>query len=76
MLSKNRVDYAIEDEVAAQYFINQHPSVEPVPNMADINKSSIHLMLSKKTINQVELQTINELIKQNKSNIHAIYQRL
>ncbi|MDN3485822.1 transporter substrate-binding domain-containing protein [Pseudoalteromonas sp. APC 3224] len=76
MLNKNRVDYAIEDEVAAQYFINQHPSVEPVPNMADINKSSIHLMLSKKTINQVELQTINELIKQNKSNIHAIYQRL
>ena len=76
MLSKNRVDYAIEDEVAAQYFLNQHPSIELVTSMAAINKSSIHLMLSKKSINQAELQTINELIKQNKSNIHAIYQLL
>ena len=30
-------------------------------------------MLSKKTISQAELQTINELIKQNKSAIEAIY---
>ena len=30
-------------------------------------------MLSKKTISQAELQTINELIKQNKSAIQAIY---
>ncbi|WP_372862992.1 substrate-binding periplasmic protein [Pseudoalteromonas sp.] len=73
MLNKNRVDYAIEDEVAAQYFIHQHSSVEPVTKMAAINKSSIHLMLSKKSINQAELQTINELIKQNKSAIEAIY---
>ena len=73
MLNKNRVDYAIEDEVAAQYFINQHQHVEPITKMAAINKSSIHLMLSKKSINQAELQTINELIKQNKSAIEAIY---
>lgn len=73
MLNRNRVDYAIEDEVAAQYFINQHQHVEPITKMAAINKSSIHLMLSKKSINQAELQTINELIKQNKSAIQAIY---
>ena len=73
MLNKNRVDYAIEDELAAQYFINQYPAIEAVTNTADINKSSIHLMLSKKTISQVELQAINELIKQNKSAIQAIY---
>ena len=73
MLNKNRVDYAIEDELAAQYFINQYPAIEAVTNTAAINKSSIHLMLSKKTISQAELQTINELIKQNKSAIQAIY---
>ncbi|MDN3434881.1 transporter substrate-binding domain-containing protein [Pseudoalteromonas sp. APC 3356] len=73
MLNKNRVDYAIEDELAAQYFINQYPAIEAVTNMAAINKSSIHLMLSKKTISQIELQAINELIKQNKSAIQAIY---
>ncbi len=42
MLNKNRVDYAIEDELAAQYFINQYPAIEAVTNL--IQRPSIRAL--------------------------------
>ena len=48
MLNKQRIDFAIEDELVGTYFSKRAKNIVAMPNFNAINKDDIHLMLAKK----------------------------
>ncbi|GAA80101.1 ABC transporter substrate-binding protein [Pseudoalteromonas sp. BSi20495] len=74
MLNKQRIDFAIEDELASAYFIKRSSNLAPVKNIKFINKDAIHLMLSKDTVSVEELEVINKHIKNNQTALKALFE--
>lgn len=74
MLNKQRIDFAIEDELVGTYFSKRAKNIVAMPNFKAINKDDIHLMLSKKTVSVDEVKVINQLILQNKAALKALFE--
>lgn len=74
MLNKQRIDFAIEDELVGTYFSKRAKNIVAMPNFNAINKDDIHLMLSKKTVSVDEVKVINQLILQNKAALKALFE--
>jgi len=74
MLNKQRIDFAIEDELVGTYFSKRAKNIVAMPNFKAINKDDIHLMLSKKTVSVEEVKVINQLILQNKAALKALFE--
>jgi len=74
MLNKQRIDFAIEDELVGAYFSKRANNVAVVPNFKAVNKDDIYLMLSKKTLSVDEVNVINQHILQNKAALKALFE--
>ncbi|KAA1153409.1 transporter substrate-binding domain-containing protein [Pseudoalteromonas sp. FUC4] len=74
MLNKQRIDFAIEDELVGTYFSKRGISLVAMPNFNAINKDDIHLMLSKKTVSVDDVKVINQLILQNRAALKALFE--
>jgi polar amino acid transport system substrate-binding protein len=73
MLEKQRVDYIIEDALVGDFMINTHPNTYAVSSMSNVNLSSIHFMLSKKTTSLDDLEKINSQIKAKSAQLKALF---
>ena len=74
MLNKQRIDFAIEDELVGAYFAKKNSSIKLVTNIEYVNKDDIYLMFSKKTVSINELKIINKHIKNNEAALKAIFE--
>ncbi|MEL0633856.1 transporter substrate-binding domain-containing protein [Pseudoalteromonas carrageenovora] len=74
VLNKQRIDFAIEDELVGAYFSKRANNVAVVPNFKAVNKDDIYLMLSKKTLSVDEVNVINQHILQNKAALKALFE--
>lgn len=64
MVAQGRAQYSLVDPVVARYHIKQHPELaelQLLPFM--LHKSTIHLMLSQKTVSPLCLQQLDALLK-------------
>ena len=73
MLNKQRIDFAIEDELVGTYFGKKGSSIKLVTSVEYVNKDDIYLMFSKKTVSVTELAIINEHINKNKTALKALF---
>lgn len=73
MLNKQRIDFAIEDELVGAYFGQKGSNIKLVTNIEYVNKDDIYLMFSKKTVSVTELAIINEHINKNKTALKALF---
>lgn len=66
MLTFNRVDFTLEDEVAGRYYLKSHPesSIEMHPFV--VYQNEVSLLFSKKTISIHQVEKINRIINANK----------
>ena len=76
MLSKQRIDFAIEDTLVGDYFSQQSTYLQRVNTVNNINKNQVHLMLSKKTVSQAEVNIINKYIAKNNAALKALFKEL
>ena len=74
MLNKQRIDYAIEDELVGNYLSKRGNSLMKAPTIPAINKDQIHLMLSKRTVTPDEVKIINAHITKNKAALKALFE--
>ncbi|MBH0029048.1 transporter substrate-binding domain-containing protein [Pseudoalteromonas sp. SWN29] len=74
MLNKQRIDFAIEDELVGAYFAKENSNIKLVTNIEYVNKDDIYLMFSKKTVSINELKIINKHIKNNEAALKAIFE--
>lgn len=74
MLNKQRIDYAIEDELVGNYLSKRGNSLMKAPTVPAINKDQIHLMLSKRTVTPDEVKIINAHITKNKAALKALFE--
>ena len=74
MLNKQRIDYAIEDELVGNYLSKRGNSLMKAPTIPAINKDQIHLMLSKRTVTPDEVKIINVHIAKNKAALKALFE--
>ncbi|WP_166377552.1 ABC transporter substrate-binding protein [Pseudoalteromonas sp. Z9A4] len=73
MLNKQRIDFAIEDELVGTYFGKKGSSIKLATSVEYVNKDDIYLMFSKKTVSVTELAIINEHINKNKTALKALF---
>jgi len=66
MLTFDRVDFTLEDEVAGRYYLKTHPesSIEMHPFV--VYQNEVSLLFSKKTISIVQVEEINKIINRSK----------
>ncbi|MEI8654871.1 ABC transporter substrate-binding protein [Pseudoalteromonas sp. Hal273] len=74
MLNKQRIDFAIEDELVGAYFAKKGSNIKLVTNIEHVNKDDIYLMFSKQTVSVTELAVINEYINKNKTALKALFE--
>ena len=74
MLNKQRIDFAIEDELVGAYFGQKGSNIKLVTNIEYVNKDDIYLMFSKQTVSVTELAVINEYINKNKTALKALFE--
>ena len=74
MLNKQRIDFAIEDELVGAYFAKKGSNIKLVTNIEHVNKDDIYLMFSKQTVSVTELAIINEHINKNKTALKALFE--
>ncbi|ASM51754.1 polar amino acid transport system substrate-binding protein [Pseudoalteromonas espejiana DSM 9414] len=74
MLNKQRIDFAVDDELVGAHFSKKVSNIKAVENIGYVNKSDIHFLLSKKIITPAELKTINQLINSNKAELNALFE--
>ncbi|KPZ53981.1 ABC transporter substrate-binding protein [Pseudoalteromonas sp. P1-7a] len=74
MLNKQRIDYAIEDELVGNYLSKRGKNLIAAPTIPAINKDQIHLMLSKKTVTLDEVNIINAHILKKNAALKALFE--
>lgn len=72
MLTFNRVDFTVEDEVAGRYYLKTHPksSIEMHPFV--VYQNEVSLLFSKKTISIEQVEEINKIINRSKKRYQEI----
>ena len=74
MLNKQRIDFAIEDELVGAYFSERGSYLKLVSNIEPVNKDDVYLMFSKKTVSVEEIAIINTHIKKNKAALRTLFE--
>lgn len=76
MLTFDRVDFTLEDEVAGRYYLKTHPesSIEMHPFV--VYQNEVSLLFSKKTISIRQVEEINRIINRNKKKYKEILYQL
>lgn len=72
MLTFDRVDFTVEDEVAGRYYLKTHPesSIEMHPFV--VYQNEVSLLFSKKTTSISQVEKINRIINANKNKYQEI----
>ncbi|PAY02539.1 amino acid ABC transporter substrate-binding protein [Pseudoalteromonas sp. HM-SA03] len=73
MLSKQRVDYVVEDKLAGEYFIQSREYTDIIYSGTDANKTPVSYMLSKASLTTVDLENINQLIELRQSELSNLF---
>ena len=74
MLNKQRIDFAIEDELVGAHFGEKSTNIKLVTSIEYVNKDDIYLMFSKNTVSVTELAVINEYINKNKTALKVLFE--
>ncbi|PHI35510.1 amino acid ABC transporter substrate-binding protein [Pseudoalteromonas sp. GCY] len=73
MLSKQRVDYVVEDKLAGEHFIQTKEYTDVIYSGIDANKTPVSYMLSKVSLTIVDLENINQLIELHQSELSNLF---
>lgn len=72
MLTFNRVDFTVEDEVAGRYYLKQHPESLIVIHPFIVYQNEVSLLFSKKTISIQQVEEINKVIDRSREQYQNI----
>jgi len=75
MLQQHRVNFTIEDQLAGQYYLQQHSSSSITMHPFIVYQNNIALMFSKKSVSSSVVEQINEAILQSKNSFPKIIAR-
>lgn len=73
MLSKQRVDYVVEDKLAGEHFIQTKEYTDVIYSGIDANKTPVSYMLSKVSLTTLDLENINQLIELHQSELSNLF---
>ncbi|MCG9760008.1 MULTISPECIES: substrate-binding periplasmic protein [Pseudoalteromonas] len=73
MLSKQRVDYVVEDKLAGDHIIKIKEYTDIIYSGTDANKTPVSYMLSKASLTTVDLENINQLIKVHQNELSNLF---
>ncbi|USE68779.1 amino acid ABC transporter substrate-binding protein [Pseudoalteromonas maricaloris] len=73
MLSKQRVDYVVEDKLAGEHFIQTKEYTDVIYSGIDANKTPVSYMLSKVSLTTEDLENINRLIDLHQSELSNLF---
>lgn len=72
LLLRARVDFMIDDEVAVQFYLQQHQLNNVIAHTEAVHDNAVHLLLSRATIEPAALDKINAAIRMHRAEIEQI----